>query len=44
MTVCFLATTGLLIAGLRSVPAAEAGAHLSPAIAIAADARSQPSK
>jgi hypothetical protein len=38
MTVCFLATTGLLIAGLtRSPPSAAPGAHPPQAGAITAD-------
>jgi hypothetical protein len=41
MTVCFLATTGLLVAGLRSIPSAEAGAHATPTIAITAYDRIQ---
>jgi hypothetical protein len=44
MTVCFLATTGLLVAGLRSVPAAETGLQSSPAIAVAAHVRSHQPK
>jgi hypothetical protein len=44
MTVCFLATTALLIAGLHSVRAVEAGAHAAPAVAVAANVRTQSAK